>query len=95
MPTAAKATADVRNGRMIKAETETAEIPIKKTAQVVLPMGSASSQTIGLGRLGRRRRLVSSSLLARANANFELTVLIPEGFDQPPDDSPAPVSTSF
>jgi hypothetical protein len=27
---------------MIEAETETAEIPIKKTAQVVLPMGSTS-----------------------------------------------------
>ena len=32
--------ASLRNGRMIEAET--AEIPIKKTAQVVLPMGSTS-----------------------------------------------------
>ena len=35
--------ASLRNGRMIEAETETAEIPIKKTAQVVLPMGSTSN----------------------------------------------------
>jgi hypothetical protein len=42
MPTAATAAASLRNGRMIEAETETAEIPIKKTAQVVLPMGSTS-----------------------------------------------------
>jgi hypothetical protein len=35
----------LRNGRMIEAETETAEIPIKKTAQVVLPMGSTSHHT--------------------------------------------------
>jgi hypothetical protein len=31
---------------MIEAETETAEIPIKKTAQVVLPMGSTSPKLI-------------------------------------------------
>jgi hypothetical protein len=30
---------------MIEAETETAEIPIKKTAQVVLPMGSTSLES--------------------------------------------------
>src|SRR5262249_52528645 len=42
MPTAATTTAALRNGRMIEAETETAEIPIKKTAQVVLAMGSTS-----------------------------------------------------
>jgi hypothetical protein len=31
-----------RYGRMIEAETETAKIPIKKTAHVVLTMGSSS-----------------------------------------------------
>src|SRR5262249_20013529 len=44
MPTAATTTAALRNGRMIEAETETAEIPIKKTAKVVLAMGSTSSR---------------------------------------------------
>ena len=34
---------------MIEAETETAEIPIKKTAQVVLPMGSTSSDSFDDG----------------------------------------------
>jgi hypothetical protein len=34
---------------MIEAETETAEIPIKKTAQVVLAMGSTSSMRVLIG----------------------------------------------
>src|SRR5262245_21993006 len=46
MPTAATTTASLRNGRMIEAETETAEIPIKKTAQVVLAMGSTSNFSV-------------------------------------------------
>jgi len=33
---------------MIEAETETAEIPIKKTAQVVLAMGSTSHASLEL-----------------------------------------------
>jgi hypothetical protein len=60
MPTAAAAS--LRNGRMIEAETETAEIPIKKTAQVVLPMGStsaANTQGAGVGcRAAYKRRRV-------------------------------------
>jgi hypothetical protein len=32
---------------MIEAETETAKIPIKKTAHVVLPMGSTSAGGAG------------------------------------------------
>jgi hypothetical protein len=42
MPTVATAAADVRYGRMTEGRTETAENPIKKTAQVVLPTGSTS-----------------------------------------------------
>ena len=42
MPTAATTTANLRYGRMIKPEKETAEIPIKKTAHVVLTRGSTS-----------------------------------------------------
>jgi hypothetical protein len=38
---------------MIEAETETAEIPIKKTAQVVLPMGSTSEDSIAHDRILR------------------------------------------
>jgi hypothetical protein len=53
-PTAATAAASLRNGRMIEAETETAEIPIKKTAQVVLPMGSTSRRANVHSRRGRR-----------------------------------------
>jgi len=34
--------ANLRYGGMIKAETETATIPIKKTAHVVLTMGQVS-----------------------------------------------------
>src|SRR5262245_16734502 len=64
MPTAATTTAALRNGRMIEAETETAEIPIKKTAQVVLAMGSTSGrhrkkwprQKHGRARTTRRKR---------------------------------------
>ena len=44
MPQRQQIAASLRNGRMIEAETETAEIPIKKTAQVVLPMGSTSNR---------------------------------------------------
>jgi transposase len=43
-------TANLRYGRMIKAETEKAEIPIKKAAQMVLTMGSASA--VGLPTVG-------------------------------------------
>jgi hypothetical protein len=44
MPTASATAANLRYGRMIEAETETAKIPIKKTAHVVLTMGSTSAQ---------------------------------------------------
>ena len=42
MPTASATAANLGYGRMIEAETETAKIPIKKTAHVVLTMGSTS-----------------------------------------------------
>ncbi len=38
----AAATATVRHGRLIKAGTDTVEIPIKKAGYVVVPMGSTS-----------------------------------------------------
>jgi hypothetical protein len=48
MPTASATTASLRYGRMIEAETETAEGPIKKASQMVLTMGSTSSILAGL-----------------------------------------------
>jgi hypothetical protein len=50
MPTASATAANLRYGRMIETETETAKIPIKKTAHVVLTMGSTSSATVGFVR---------------------------------------------
>jgi hypothetical protein len=63
-PHAHTTTAALRNGRMIQAETEPAEIPIKKTAQVVLRfkydglgLGTLAFNNVsGIGRAGTGAR---------------------------------------
>jgi hypothetical protein len=48
MPAAAATTANLRYGRMNKPEKEKAEIPIKKTAHVVLTVGSTTPPALRL-----------------------------------------------